>query len=237
MFALAMAVALATPPPQKGEETYAVHCSNCHGTDLKGTPNGPSLIGVGPASIDFMVRTGRMPLEVPGTEPLPAPPQLQPDEIDALIAYVTTHGAGSSPPIPTVVHSEALARGRVVYDDNCEACHGALGTGAVAGFGWLAPPLQPDNPTQIAEAVRIGPGIMPRFGTKLIADNDLGALVAYVTTFRRSQDAGGYSVESSGPVGEGLVAWIFGVGSCTIVMVLVGETLRTRSHPPRDVPR
>ena len=232
-----LAAALLAAATSLGGVLYAVHCSSCHAADLHGTANGPSLLGVGGAAVDFMLTTGRMPLEVPGTEPLPAPPQLTRKQIDAVVAYTLAHGAATGPAIPSVKASTALARGRIVFDDNCQPCHGALGTGAIAGFGWIAPQLREDDPTQIAEAVRFGPGIMPHFDSRLISDNDLNALVAYVTTFRHPPNVGGYSVESSGPVGEGLLAWIIGVGSGAVVMVLVGETLRTKSHPPRDEPR
>ena len=226
MIALLAAVLMAAAT-SAGGILYAVHCSSCHGADLRGTANGPSLQHAGAAAVDFMLRTGRMPLEVPDTEALPAPPQLTPQQIDAIVAYTLAHGAGSGPPIPTIAHSDALARGRVVFDNNCEACHGALGTGATTGYGWIAPALHDVDPTEIGEAVRFGPGIMPHFDAHLISDNDLDALVAYVMTFRHPPDIGGYSVESAGPVGEGLLAWIIGIGGGAIVMLLVGETLRT----------
>jgi ubiquinol-cytochrome c reductase cytochrome c subunit len=69
---------------------------------------------------------------------------------------------------------------------------------------------------------------MPHFDSRLISDTDLNALVAYVLTLRQPPDIGGYSVEGAGPVGEGLLAWIIGIGAAVIVMVLVGETLRTK---------
>ena len=211
-----------------GALLYAVHCGSCHGADLRGTANGPSLQHVGAAAVDFMLRTGRMPLEVPDTEPQSAPPQLTPQQIDAIVAYTVANGAGSGPAIPTVTHSDALERGRVLFDNNCQACHGALGTGATTGYGWIAPPLSDATPTEIAEAVRFGPGIMPHFDARLIPADDLDALVAYVMTLRHPPDFGGYSVESAGPVGEGLLAWIIGVGGGVIVMALVGETLRDK---------
>lgn len=222
-----LAAALMAAATSIGGVLYAVHCSSCHGADLRGTTNGPILQRVGAAAVDFMLRTGRMPLEVPDTEPQSSPPQLTPQQIDAIVAYTVAHGAGSGPAIPTVAPSNAVARGRVLFDDNCQACHGALGTGATTGYGWIAPALQNVGATQIAEAVRFGPGIMPHFDARLISGPDLDALVAYVQTFRHPPDIGGYSVESAGPVGEGLLAWIIGVGGAAIVMVLVGETLRS----------
>jgi ubiquinol-cytochrome c reductase cytochrome c subunit len=234
---LAAAVA-ASSLVREGANLYATHCTFCHGAQLEGSTVAPSLKGVGAAAVDFMLRTGRMPLEVPGTEPLPAEPQFTPRQLDALTAYVVASGAGNNPPIPVVHVNTALeARGRKLFEDSCEPCHGAKGTGAVAGFGWLAPELYPDAPQQIAEAIRFGPGIMPQFGPHLISDRDLNALVSYVVTFRHQNAAGGYSLEQAGPVGEGLVAWIFGVGTCAIVMVFVGETLREKRHPPKDQPQ
>ena len=37
-----------------GERLYVASCSSCHGLDASGTENGPSLLGVGPASVDFI---------------------------------------------------------------------------------------------------------------------------------------------------------------------------------------
>ncbi|MBV8600508.1 MAG: c-type cytochrome [Candidatus Eremiobacteraeota bacterium] len=211
---------------RRGADLYAVNCVTCHGADLGGTANGPSLQGVGADALDFYLSTGRMPLEVPGTEPLPAPPLFGREQISALIAYVLAHGGDANAQIPQVRASDDLARGRVLFEENCQACHGARGDGAVTGFGWIAPPLNPDDPTQVAEAVRIGPGIMPRFGPHEIDGGDLDALVAYVVSLRKPPDAGGFSVGSAGPVGEGLFAWIFGVGGGILLMLLVGETLK-----------
>jgi ubiquinol-cytochrome c reductase cytochrome c subunit len=70
---------------------------------------------------------------------------------------------------------------------------------------------------------------MPRFGTGDISDRDLDALVGYVETLHHPDDRGGFSLASAGPVGEGLVGWIAGVGGTIIVMLLVGETLKRKA--------
>jgi ubiquinol-cytochrome c reductase cytochrome c subunit len=173
-----------------------------------------------------MLTTGRMPIEVPGTQEQPGPPSFPADQISAIVAYVATHGAGSGPKIPYVAPSSDLTRGRVIFEENCQQCHGAVGTGAVAGFGWIAPPLPIANDVQVAEAVRVGPGIMPRFDEHAISGRDLDALVAYVRTLHHPQDPGGWSVEASGPVGEGLIAFVIGLGVTITVMRLVGETTK-----------
>ncbi len=222
---------VAAPPPadriKVGGELYAVRCISCHGAQLRGTPMAPGLTGAGAADVDFELSTGRMPLEVPGTEPMRGPPSYPRPQIDALIAYIVSHG-GAGAPVPALHHNGDLTRGRVLYEENCQQCHGATGDGAVAGFGWLAPSLKPAVPIQVAEAVRVGPGIMPRFGAGDISDGDIDALVGYVETLHHPDDRGGYSLASAGPVGEGFVGWLIGVGGTIVVMLLVGETLKTK---------
>ena len=46
----------------EGKEIFARGCSSCHGLNAEGAGVGPSLIGVGAASVDFQVATGRMPV-------------------------------------------------------------------------------------------------------------------------------------------------------------------------------
>ena len=228
---LAAAAMFASPAPamlRRGGELYSLHCLNCHGTALQGTVQGPPLVRAGAAAVDFQLSTGRMPVDVPGTEPMRGPPSFPRAEINALIAYVATHAAG--PTIPAVHESHDLTRGRKLFEANCQACHGAIGTGAVAGFGWLAPSVLQSTPLQTAEAVRTGPGIMPKFGEHVMPQADLDALVAYTDTLHRPDDRGGYSLASAGPVGEGLMAWIVGLGFTIIVMLAVGETLAKK--PP-----
>lgn len=239
MIALIAAVLLAAANPQlvAGKIVYDTHCIQCHGPNLQGTSNGPSLQHVGAAAVDFMLRTGRMPLEVPGTEALSGPPQLTPAQIKAVEAFALASGAQGGPPIPSPAPGNDLARGRKIFDDNCEACHGAQGIGATVGFGWVAPDLYPADATEVAEAVRFGPGVMPNFDNRQISDSDLNDLVTYVLTFRHPPDVGGYALAHVGPTAEGLIAWFFGIGSTCIVMVLVGETLRSRQQPDRDRPR
>ncbi|MGH7660653.1 MAG: c-type cytochrome [Vulcanimicrobiaceae bacterium] len=221
----------------QGKTLWVVHCSQCHGQNLEGGPGGPDLHGIGPAPFDFMMRTGRMPLEVPDTEPMAQPPQLTPRQIAAIVAFAVANGAGPSPQIPSLRLNDRLADGRKLFDDNCQGCHGAQGAGATIGFGWEAPDLYPSDPTVVAEAVRFGPGLMPLFDDKVISNADLNDLVSYVMTFRHPPDIGGYALGHTGPTGEGVVAWFFGLGSTCIVMVLVGQTLRSRQQPNRDDPR
>jgi ubiquinol-cytochrome c reductase cytochrome c subunit len=237
---LVLAMALQAPPKvlvDKGRAIYEVHCSTCHGTNLGGSENGPPLRGVGAAAVDFMLRTGRMPAEVPGVEQLSAPHLLTRNEIDAIVAFTVANGAGNIPSVPDVRLNDRVANGRKIFDDECEPCHGAVAEGAIIGFGWIAPPLNPADPVTVAEAVRVGPGEMPHFNEHQISKDQLDDLVSYVMTLKHPPDVGGYAIAHEGPSGEGWVAWFFGLGSTCTVMVLVGQTLRSRQQPNRDEPR
>lgn len=238
----ALLLALAVHAPgrtlvDKGHVLYEVHCETCHGTDLGGSEHGPPLHGVGAAAVDFMLRTGRMPAEVPGVEQLSAPHVLTAGEIKAITAFVVANGAGNSPSIPNVQLNRNLSEGRKLFDDNCQACHGASAEGAIVGFGWIAPKLAPADPLTVAEAVRVGPGEMPHFNEHQIPSDKLNDLVSYVMTLKHPSDIGGYPLAHEGPSAEGLFAWFFGLGSTCTVMVLVGQTLRSRQQPNRDEPR
>jgi ubiquinol-cytochrome c reductase cytochrome c subunit len=230
--ALIAACAAAAPPatgqrgpdPATGDVLYATHCSSCHGLRGTGTAQGPPLIGVGAAAVDFMLATGRMPMADPNQPTLRQPPRLSRAERDALIAYVVSLGPGG-PPIPEV-HPErgTLAHGGQLFAATCAPCHGADGQGAAVAQGQIAPSLHEATPTQIAEAVRIGPGPMPPFSSRVLDASDLDALVRYVLFLRHAPDPGGLSLGHEGPVIEGFVAWLLGLGLMLVVVRLIGTT-------------
>lgn len=213
---------------REGADLYAVHCLQCHGAALRGTAAAPGLQDAGSAGIDFQLATGRMPLEVPGTEPDRGPPELGPHQIAAIVSFAAGHGI-VVPRIPAVHSSHALARGRVIYEANCQACHGASADGATVGYGWIAPGLRAATPLQIAEAVRTGPAMMPRFDERTLSNADLDALIAYVGELDRAGHPGGLSFAGAGPVAEGLFAWIAGIGFSMLIMRYVGETASPRA--------
>jgi ubiquinol-cytochrome c reductase cytochrome c subunit len=206
----------------EGRALYAANCSTCHGLGAQGTENGPSLQGVGPASVDFMLRTGRMPLANPADQSVRGEPKFTPLEIDALIAYVASIAPGGEP-IPTVDTSAGdLALGAEVFLNNCAGCHGAGASGDSIGGGQIAPSLDPADPTEIGEAVRIGPGLMPRFGPETIDQRELDSLAAYLVWLRYHGDEGGVQLGRVGAVAEGLVAVVVGLGILILVLRLTG---------------
>ena len=206
----------------RGADLYAAGCASCHGTGGEGTAVGPPLIGVGPAGVDFMLSTGRMPIADPGQGPSRAPPAYTPEEIEAIVAYVTSLGPGG-PAIPAVSPAGgSLSRGRELYTGNCLACHGAGAQGASVGGGQVAPPLDEATAVQIAEAIRFGPGAMPRFGEQQVSQRELNDLVRYVQSLRRTRDPGGLGLGHVGPVLEGLIAWLVGLGLLVVAIRFTG---------------
>ena len=70
----------------------------------------------------------------------------------------------------------------------------------------------PATPTQIAEAIRVGPRPMPNFGPGQFTDQQVSAIADYVTYMSHSNNPGGLGIAYFGPVPEGFVAIIFGLG-------------------------
>ena len=80
---------------------------------------------------------------------------------------------------------------------------------------------------QIAEAVRIGPYVMPTFSRGQLSDRQLDSLIAYVQEARRPQDRGGWALGHIGPVPEGLVTWLIAVAALVAVCVLIGKRVES----------
>jgi ubiquinol-cytochrome c reductase cytochrome c subunit len=204
--------------PTNGRGLYDQGCVSCHGPDARGVEDkGPSLRGVGALAADFYLTTGYMPLHAPGGQPQRRDPSYTPGEIRALVAYI---GSLGGPPVPRVRPERGSVRdGFRLFTENCAGCHQVAGAGGYVA-GAVAPPLDAATPTQVAEAVRTGPYVMPRFTRSQISDRELDSLVAYVEHARHPDDRGGWSLGHLGPVTEGLVAWLL-AGSLLVVLALV----------------
>jgi len=86
------------------------------------------------------------------------------------------------------------------------------------------PDLAGSAPTEVGEAVRTGPGAMPRFGPGLVDDDELDALVRYTEHLQQPEDRGGAPIGHVGPVAEGAVGWLIGLG----VLLLFARWVGTR---------
>jgi quinol---cytochrome-c reductase cytochrome c subunit len=218
------------PLLQRGAGLFAANCSQCHGVNGAGkrTPGpanglgdspgiGPSLHGVGALAADFYLRNGYMPLQNPYEQPRRSRVLFSERDLRALTAYVASLAPGPAIPHPDPAQG-SVSKGLRLFTDNCAGCHQIATAGGYLPDS-VAPPLEEDTPREIAEAVRIGPNLMPKFSKSLLSDRDVDSVIAYVQYARNPDDRGGWSLGHIGPVPEGLVAW-FVAG-----IVLVGVTL------------
>jgi ubiquinol-cytochrome c reductase cytochrome c subunit len=220
----ASASAPEAPPPSStaGRQTYLADCATCHGSRGRGTERGPSLEDVGMASIDFMVRTGRMPLPSPGAATRRRSPAYSAEQQRAVIRYAASL-SGGGPGIPDVQPDRGrIAQGGELYRLQCAACHSWAGNGG-ALVEREAPSVAPAGPTEIAEAVRTGPGTMPVFGSAAISDRQLDDLVAFTDDLDHLDDRGGWGLAHLGPLSEGAVAIVVGLGLLVVSVRWLGE--------------
>ena len=125
---------------------------------------GPSLRGVGALAADFYLRRGYMPLSSIHDQPGPDKVLFSDQEISSLVQYVASLGQGPAVPNPTPA-TGSLSAGQQMFTLHCAGCHQIDARGGYV-TGARVPPLQSVPATQIAEAVRIGPYLMPRFSTQ-----------------------------------------------------------------------
>ena len=180
----------------------------------------PSLIGVGAGPVDFYLSTGRMPLPNPAAEPERTKPRFTRPQINALIAYVRSFGG---PPAPTAnALAGDLAVGEQQFTSHCAGCHQIVGRGGIT-VGAQVPNLQQATAQQVAEAVRMGPYLMPNFDANQINQHQLDSIARFVLWTRHPDDAGGWGISNIGPIPEGIVAWFVALLALVIVARLIGE--------------
>ena len=220
------ALTVATPSSpalvDEGRELYDQSCASCHGLNLRGRrATAPSLVGVGAGPVDFYLSTGRMPLANNRAEPVRGTSVFDPRQIDALIAFVRRRGGG--PPASTANPAAgSIALGFKLFDENCAGCHSIVARGGIT-VGAQVPDLQQATAQQVAEAVRMGPYLMPRFDAAQLDQHDLDSLARYVIWTRHPYNPGGWGIYNIGPIPEGIVAWFMGLLSLVIIARLIGE--------------
>ena len=209
----------------EGKALFQVTCSSCHGLNGEGTSQGPSLVGVGAASVDFQMGTGRMPMARPGQQAPRKDSEFSAAEVSAISEYVATLGPGPAiPPAsvvdPTNLTDEEIARGGDLFRANCSACHNISGQGGALPGGKYAPPLTGVQPVHIYEAMRIGPQQMPVFSKNVITEEDATQIIGYL---QNDNPGGGLSLGNLGPVTEGLWAWVVGIGGLALVATWIAS--------------
>ena len=227
--------AAAAPPPgppvvseSQGAGLFAANCARCHGATGEGISagddpafRGPSLHGVGAQAADFYLRTGYMPLNDARDQPVRSRQRLSEPEVRALTAYVASLGGGPAVPTPDPA-SGSVAEGRDRFVLHCAGCHQVVAEGGVMP-GAKAPPLNRATPQEIAEAVRIGPYVMPKFTKKDISDAELNSIIAYVQYAKDPDDAGGWGINHLGPFPEGMITWLIAIPLLLGVCLAIGR--------------
>ena len=121
---------------EDGEKLFAANCATCHGLALEGSTQGPSLIGVGAAAVDFQVGTGRMPLAATGPQAEEKPVQFTEEQVAALAAYVASKGPGPAIPSEEYLKGEGnAAEGAELFRINCAMCHNVAAAGGALTEG------------------------------------------------------------------------------------------------------
>jgi ubiquinol-cytochrome c reductase cytochrome c subunit len=97
------------------------------------------------------------------------------------------------------------------------------GAGAAVGGHDVAPSLQGIDALSVAEAMKVGPGNMPVFRGGLYDAAGVNSIAAYTDTLEGNTDnPGGLPIGGKGPVPEGFVAWLIGLGALVLFAKVVG---------------
>ncbi|MEV5002922.1 cytochrome c [Nocardioides sp. LML1-1-1.1] len=237
---------------KQGRELFLVGCAFCHGANGQGvltqggSQYGPALTDVGEAAVDFQVGTGRMPMAQPGTQVPRKEVVYTKDEIAALSAYVGSLGTGPAIPDAELYDSERpgdlngdgkeddqdreilVTRGGQIFLANCTACHNFEGSGGAMPRGGFAPKIRGVDSKHIYEAMLTGPQSMDTFSDGNIPPEDKKAVIAYLETLDKAPSYSGFTLGSLGPVSEGIIAWVGGIG------LLVGFAVWIAAHTTRS---
>lgn len=244
-FAPAQAQSAASDPSlvEEGRQLFLVNCSTCHGLNAEGamstdgTNLGPPLAGVGAASVDFQVGTGRMPLAQPGAQSAVKPTAFTAEETAAMAAFVASLAPGPAIPneadysldgLTDAQREEAVARGGQLFLTNCAACHNYGGKGGAMPRGGKAPSLDNTIPRHVYEALLTGPGNMDSFSNGNLSPEDKRDVIAYLQSLRDAPAYGGFQLGGLGPVAEGLAGWVVGIGGLVVFAIwIAAHTTRT----------
>lgn len=196
----------------QGQKLFAANCATCHGQQAQGTENGPSLIGVGAASVDFQVGTGRMPMQAQGPQAPAKPVQFTDAQTKALAAYVASLAPGPAIPTEEQLNNGNVSNGGELFRINCAMCHNVAGAGGALTEGKYAPELKNVEAVHVYEAMLTGPQNMPAFNDLNLTPEEKKDVIAYLQYNKTHPSPGGLELSSLGPVSEGLFIWIFGIG-------------------------
>jgi mono/diheme cytochrome c family protein len=222
---------------EEGARLYTENCAVCHGPDGQGRV-GATLAKDWPSiRPDLRVKT-TIENGIAGS-PMPAWGQsnggpLSESEIDALVAYILTWETGGPPEIPT---SPAYAprppitpvpqvegdpnRGGVLYDENCQVCHGPNGEGRIGARlakAWVS--TRPDLEVKNTISTGIEGTIMPAWSQSNggpLTEGEINDLVAFVLSRPQAANQAEPTQPSLAPFTN---TWFTGWGGAVLLVVL-----------------
>jgi len=200
---------------EEGKQLFLKGCSSCHGLNAEGGTVAPSLIGVGAASVDFQVGTGRMPMADMSQQAMRKDPVYTPEEVNALAIYVASLAPGPEVPTDEMLNYErdgSVAEGGELFRTNCAMCHNFAAQGGALTQGKYAPTLMGVEPKHIYQAMVTGPQSMPVFSDKTLTAEEKLSIIKWIKSVEAEPQLGGAALGRVGPVTEGLLAWTLGIG-------------------------
>ena len=207
---------------EDGKKLFQANCATCHGLDLQGSTEGPSLYGVGELSVEFQVSTGRMPLQASAPQAPQKPAQFTEEQVLAMAAYVQSQAPGPTFPSEEVLDGEGdVARGAELFRVNCAMCHNVAAAGGALTEGKYAPGLQDTSALHMYAAMVTGPQNMPVFNDLNLTPEDKRDIISSLLFLQETPSPGGFSLGALGPVSEGLFIWIFGIGGLIALTVWI----------------
>jgi ubiquinol-cytochrome c reductase cytochrome c subunit len=211
---------------EEGGKLFEANCATCHGMGASGSQDGPSLVGVGAAAVDFQVGTGRMPMQMNGPQAYEKPAQFNEEQTRQLAAYVATLGPGPALPEEHLLDEQGnAAEGGELFRVNCAMCHNAAAAGGALTRGKFAPSLADVSGKHIYEAMVSGPQNMPVFSDANISPEGKRDIITFLKQIEANGSPGGADLGALGPVSEGLFVWIAGLG--VIIAFTIWLTSRT----------
>ena len=214
---------------EEGKQIFLKGCSSCHGLNAEGAAIAPYLIGVGAASVDFQVATGRMPMADMSAQAMRKTPVYDEKEVEALAAYVASLAPGPGIPGDELLNYErdgSVAEGGELFRTNCAMCHNFAGQGGALTQGKYAPTVMGVTPRHIYEAMITGPQSMPVFSDKTLTPEEKLSVIKWIKSVEVEPQLGGAALGRVGPVTEGLLVWTLGLGMLIGVAVWLAMKAR-----------
>jgi ubiquinol-cytochrome c reductase cytochrome c subunit len=155
-------------------------------------------------------------------------PSFDAQQTAALAAYVASLAPGPAIPDKSQLDytNSDIAKGGEIYRTNCAMCHNFAGSGGALTLGKFAPALRGTSPRHMYEAMITGPQSMPVFSDSTMPAKDKREIIAFLRNSAKEPSPGGLSLGKIGPVSEGGVGWLFGLGALIACAVWLGAKAR-----------